>query len=124
MHRRHFQLTPLYVAAMAAAAEPTKPEAVDNTTFDGKNVKVFASQGKRMAFLTKLEGFDPKLMSGLCDTFDKAPHFNPTRFPAPMKAILKVLLFISAAAALPAEEAKFYRAVNLGGPALRIDDRP
>ena len=75
MRRRRFLLTPLFAIAIAGAAEPPTPEAVDYTTFDGKKVKVFAWRGKRMAFLTKLDGLDPKLMSGLCDTFDKIYDF-------------------------------------------------
>lgn len=38
-----------------------------------------------------------------------------------MKAIFTAMLLLSASAALAAGEATFYRAVNLGGPALRID---
>ncbi len=68
-------LTPLFATAISKAAEPLWPEQVDYTSFDGKKVKVFAWRGKRMAFLTKLEGLDPKLMSGLCDTFDKIYDF-------------------------------------------------
>jgi hypothetical protein len=75
MHRRHFLLTPLFASAITRAAEPLRPEAVDYTTFDGKKVKVFAWRGKRVAFLTKLDGLDPKLMGGLCDTFDRIYDF-------------------------------------------------
>lgn len=75
MLRRRFFLTPFFAAALASAAEPMKPEAVDYTTFDGKKVKLFAWRGNRMAFLTKLEGLDPKLMGGLCDTFDRIYDF-------------------------------------------------
>ena len=75
MHRRYFLLTPLFASAITRAVEPLRPEAVDYTTFDGKKVKVFAWRGKRMAFLTKLDGLDPKLMGGLCDTFDKVYDF-------------------------------------------------
>lgn len=75
MHRRHFLFATLSAAAVVRAAEPLTPEAVDYTTFEGKKVKLFAWRGKRMAFLTKLEGLDPKLMTGLCDTFDRIYDF-------------------------------------------------
>jgi len=66
-----FLLATLFTAALVHAAEPPKPDRVDYTSFEGKKVELFAWRGKHMAFLTKREDLDPKLMAELCTTFDK-----------------------------------------------------
>lgn len=91
MHRRHFLTTALLAAnaanAAASADEPRKAAAVDYTTFDNKKVKLYAWRGKRMAFLTKIEGLDPALMAGLCGVFDKVYDFyHDATGQAPAKA--------------------------------------
>ena len=74
-NRRLFLLATLAAATTVIAAEPIKPLEVDYTTFDGKQVRLFAWQGKRMAFLTKLDGLDQQQMTDLCDTFDRIYDF-------------------------------------------------
>lgn len=68
-------LVPLFLCLLwVRADEPAatlKPTPADYTTFDGKKLKLHAWRGQHVAFLTKAEGLDAKLMAGLCDTFDK-----------------------------------------------------
>ena len=51
------------------------PDTVEYTAFDGKKLQLHPWKGKHVAILTKLEGLDPKLMQGICDTFDKIHEF-------------------------------------------------
>lgn len=68
-------LIPLLLCLPGACADELKPTPADYTTFDGKKLKLHAWRGKHVAFLTKEEGLDAKLMAGLCDTFDKVQAY-------------------------------------------------
>ena len=86
MYRRHFLTTVLLASAARAdeplkihadeplkvhadeplkvhAEEPLKATAVDYTTFENKQVKLYAWRGRRMAILTKVDGLDGVLMA-------------------------------------------------------------
>jgi serralysin len=79
-----------FLPTVSHAAEPLKPAPVDYTTFEGKKVELFAWRGKHMAFLTKREDLDTKLMAELCTTFDKIYvfyHESTGRLPAKMKEL-------------------------------------
>lgn len=94
MHLRIFLIATLathLTLAVSRAAEPSKqPDAVGYTTFEGEKVDLFAWRGKHMAFLTKREGLDAKLMRELCVTFDKIYdfyHASTGRKPAKAKQL-------------------------------------
>ena len=74
MKRRRFveSVMALPLTGMAANA----PDGlVEYTTFQGKRVKLRPWVGKHVAFLTKSEGVDEKVMGGLCGVFDKVRDF-------------------------------------------------
>ena len=98
MYRRHFLTTVLLASAARAdeplkihadeplkvhadeplkvhAEEPLKATAVDYTTFENKQVKLYAWRGRRMAILTKVDGLDGVLMAELCGVFDRVYDF-------------------------------------------------
>ncbi len=66
---------PLSLRAADEALASLTSAPVEYTTFEGAKLRLHAWRGKHVAFLTKEEGLDAKLMAGLCGTFDKIHAF-------------------------------------------------
>jgi alpha-N-acetylglucosaminidase len=57
------------------AASALRPIKADYTSFQGEKVIRFAWLGRNVAIQTVRQDLDPKVMKGLCDTFDKVYDF-------------------------------------------------